>query len=91
MADSVVRQWLNVTDDTENKKALNTFHEEVMKGIPVIAAKSETRLFRLLLDVEDAPLAGELVKTNLDHQPVFEALSYTWGNSPERTHIASMP
>ena len=87
MADSAVRQWLNVTDDTENKKALNTFHEGVMKGIPVIAAKSETRLFRLLPGVEDAPLAGELVKTTLDHQPVFEALSYTWRKSPERTHI----
>lgn len=87
MTDSVFRQWLNVADGTKNKKTLDTFHEEVMKGIPVIAAKSETRLFRLLPGVEDDPLAGELVRTNLDRQPVFEALSHTWGKSPERTHI----
>jgi hypothetical protein len=48
MADNPIRQWLNVVDDTENEKALNTSHEQVLKGIPVIAAKSETRLFHLL-------------------------------------------
>ena len=87
MTDSAVRQWLNVIDDTENRKALNTFHEQVLKSIPVIAAKSETRLFCLLPDVKDAPLAGELVNTNPNRQAVFEALSYTWGKSPERMHI----
>jgi hypothetical protein len=87
MADTASRQWLNVADDTVNKRALDEFHEKVLKGIPVIAERSETRLFRLLPDEEDAPLAGQLVWAHLDRQPVFEALSYTWGKSPERTHI----
>jgi hypothetical protein len=87
MADSASRQWLNVADDTVNKRALNEFHGKILKGIPVVAEKSETRLFRLLPDEEDAPLAGQLVWAHLDRQPVFEALSYTWGKSPERTHI----
>jgi hypothetical protein len=87
MAGNALRQWLNVADDAENKKSLDTFHEQVMKDIPIIASKSETRLFPLLPDEDDAPLAGQLVWANLDRQPEFEALSYTWGKSPERTQI----
>jgi hypothetical protein len=87
MAGNALRQWLNVADDAENKKSLDTFHEQVMKDIPIVASKSETRLLPLLPDEDDAPLAGQLVWANLDRQPEFEALSYTWGKSPERTHI----
>lgn len=87
MAGNALRQWLNVADDAENKKSLDTFHEKVLKDIPIIASKSETRLFRLLPGDDNAPLAGHLVRAHLDRQPVFEALSYTWGRSPERTHI----
>jgi hypothetical protein len=87
MACNALRQWLNVAVDAEKKKSLDSFHEQVLKDIPVGASKSETRLFRLLPDEDNAPLAGQLVWANLDCQPEFEALSYTWGRSPERTHI----
>jgi hypothetical protein len=68
MADNASRQWLNVADDTVNKRALNEFHEKVLKGIPVTAEKSETRLFRLLPDEEGAPLAGPSSATVKLHQ-----------------------
>ena len=77
MAGNALRQWLNPTaDDKENKKSLDTFHEQVMKDIPIIASKSEDRLLRLLPDEGDAPLAGQLIWANLDRQPGFEVFSY---------------
>jgi chemotaxis regulatin CheY-phosphate phosphatase CheZ len=69
MAGNALRQWLNVAVDAEKKKSLDSFHEQVLKDIPVGASKSETRLFRLLPDEDNAPLAGQLVWANLDRQP----------------------
>ena len=56
MAGNALPQWLNVADDAENKKSLDTFHEQVMKDIPIIASKLDTRLLPLLPDEDDAPL-----------------------------------
>lgn len=50
----------------------------------------EIRLLHLSPAAEpNATLSGKLQHANLDDNPVYEALSYEWGN-PEKTHIFSL-
>jgi hypothetical protein len=54
---------------------------------PLNPAKAEIRLLRLSPGTEDKPIRCSLKKVSLDSHPVFEALSYIWGDTAATTPI----
>lgn len=44
-----------------------------------LQTERSTRLLKVFLGGEDAQLALELTEVNLDDKPVYDAISYTWG------------
>jgi len=47
----------------------------------------EIRLLELLPVVDDTQVCGRLIKQSLDQSPVYDALSYTWGDPTQTVSI----
>lgn len=61
--------------------------QHLYRYLPLDAGADELRLLEILPSSEPARIAGRLIKASLNKSPVYDALSYTWGDPAVTTSI----
>jgi Heterokaryon incompatibility protein (HET) len=62
--------------------------EHSYRYFPLDAGADQIRLFEILPGSEPARITGRLIKASLNTNPVYDALSYTWGDPSITTTIS---